>query len=76
MAYETASEIAARLARLDVRIEAAEEAMQFSLDTGQSRQSVQRATLGQLYQAREYWERKLSALEPGGLMSLNYRRHG
>lgn len=76
MAYTTASEIAERLARLDARIEQAEEAMQFSLDTGESRQSVQRATLNQLYTAREYWERKLKDLDPGGLMSLTYRRHG
>lgn len=76
MAYETAAEIAERLARLDARIEQAEEAMQFSLDTGQGRQSVQRASLAQLYQSREYWERKMQRLDPGGLVSVDFRRRG
>lgn len=74
MAYNTAAEIAERLASLDLKIEAAEEAVQFSLNTGQGSQSVQRASLDQLYRAREYWERKLRALESGGLVSVEYRR--
>lgn len=76
MAIRTAAEIQTRLDSLDTQIMSAEEAMQFSLDTGQGRQSVQRASLTQLYAAREYWERKLSALDPGGLVSVEYRRRG
>lgn len=74
MAFETADQIIARLASLDAKIEAAEEAAQFSIDTGQGRQSVQRASLDQLYRAREYWERKLRRIDKGGLISVQYRR--
>lgn len=76
MAYTTAAEIQARLDLLDLQIIEGEKANQFSLDTGQGRQSVTRPQLTALYRAREYWERKLSALEPGGLVSVEYRRHG
>lgn len=76
MALRTAAEIQERLDRLDVQIESAEEAMQFSLDTGQGRQSVQRQSLSQLYKAREYWEGKLRNMSDGGLVSVEYRRRG
>jgi hypothetical protein len=70
------AEIIERIHRIDARIEAVEEAQQFSLDTGQGRQSVQRARLDELYRSREYWLRKLDTLAPGGLTSIDYRRHG
>lgn len=76
MALRTAAEIQDRLDRLDTQIESAEEAMQFSLDTGQGRQSVQRQSLDALYRAREYWEGKLRNMTDGGLVSVEYRRRG
>lgn len=76
MAIRTATEIQARLDELDARISDAEDAMSFSLDTGQGRQSVNRQSLDQMYRAREYWEGKLRNLEPGGLTSVEYRRRG
>lgn len=76
MAIRSAAEIQTRLDKLDAEIEAAEGAMQFSLDTGQGRQSIQRQSLDSLYRAREYWEGKLRNLSDGGLVSVEYRRRG
>ena len=76
MAIRSATEIQARLDQLDAQIIASEEAMSFSLNTGQGSQTVQRQSLDQLYRAREYWEGLLRSSDPGGLVSVEYRRRG
>ncbi len=70
------AEIVERIKTIDAQIELTEQAQQFSLDTGQGRQSVQRARLESLYRSRDYWLRKLASMDPGGLTSIDYRRHG
>lgn len=72
----SAAEIVEKIKTIDAQIELTEQAQQFSLDTGQGRQSVQRARLESLYRSRDYWLRKLADMEPGGLTSIDYRRHG
>jgi hypothetical protein len=76
MAYDSADAIRTRIAQVDAQIDAAIEAQQFSLDTGQGRQSVQRPSIDRLWWLRERLLRRLESLEPGGLISVEYRRRG
>jgi len=58
VSLRTSTEIKAKITALEAKIEKAEDALQYSLDTGQGRQSVQRANLDSLYRALDYWEQK------------------
>ena len=81
MSLRTSAEIKTKITALEAKIEIAEDKLQYSLDTGQGKQSVQRASLDSLYKALQFWEQKYEeaiAEESGstGIISLQFRRHG
>ena len=81
MSLRTSAEIKVKITALEANIEKAEDKLQYSLDTGQGKQSVQRADLDSLYRSLKFWEQKYEqaiAEESGstGIISLQFRRHG
>ena len=81
MSLRTSAEIKTKITALEAKIEIAEDKLQYSLDTGQGKQSVQRASLDSLYKALQFWEQKYEkaiAEESGstGIISLQFQRHG
>ena len=56
----TATEINAVIAKLKAAIEAVTLGQTYSIDTGQGRQSVTRASLMQLEKSLGYWEMRLA----------------
>lgn len=81
MSLRTSAEIKAKITVLEAKIVKAEDAIQYSLNTGQSSQSVQRANLDSFYKALGYWEKKYEtaiAEESGstGIIAAQFRRHG
>ena len=80
MSLRTSTEIKAKITALEAKIETAETALQYSLDSGQGKQSVQRADLPSLYKALSYWEQKYEkavADESGesGILAPTFRRY-
>ena len=81
MSLRTSTEIKAKITALEAKVEIAEDKFQYSLDTGQGKQSVQRASLDSLYKALGFWEQKYQkaiAEESGdtGILAVQFRRHG
>jgi len=80
VSLRTSTEIKTKITALEAKIETAETALQYSLDTGQGRQTVQRASLDSLYKALAYWEHKYDeavASESGesGIIAPTFRRY-
>ena len=67
-------EIVEKIKAIDARIESAESALSYTIDTGQGRQTVQRQQLDQLYNSREYWLEKLESMRGGGIIAMEFRR--
>jgi len=80
MSLRTSAEIKTKITALEAKIETAETAIQISLDTGQGKQSAQRADLPSLYKALSYWEQKYDkavSRESGnsGIIAPTFRRY-
>jgi len=77
MSLRTSAEIKLKITALEAKIETAETALQYSLETGQGRQSVQRADLTSLYKALAYWEHKYdeAVAEGSGIIAPTFRRY-
>ncbi len=67
----TREEIVAKITAISSAIDAVMLGQTYSIDTGQGRQSVTRASLGQLEKSLSLWERRLAAIDgESGIVSI------
>lgn len=74
MAY-TRAEIVSKIEKYETAIDAALTGQNYSMDDGQTRISVTRASLGQLEKQLAKWQYELQKIDdPSGISSLEVRR--
>lgn len=73
MSTFTAAEIDEQIADIKARLKEAREAASFSLDTGQSKESVTRQSISDLLKDLQYWQKEKELLSPAG-SSIQMRR--